>query len=149
VFCVLCLFETNPNSRKLSLDAPSGRFLRNYSAQIPKHPARFLRLLHVIPMMTKISTHLASRLFWLLFGAGFGVIQILDARMSSVALGLGLVLFGTAWFMHPIVLTRTMGSILSKIEDAEVGPKLLHTALTYSGLACMVVGFVLKYALKL
>lgn len=84
--------------------------------------------------------HLLLRLCWLIFGAGFGLFQVTEAwpqRQIGLGLsGLGLVVLGLAWFMNPKSGGQTMG------------PKALHPALVFGGLALLVLGLVLRYLVK-
>lgn len=102
--------------------------------------------------MTKISTHLASRLFWLVFGLGLGAVQVLDGMRLGLAgpliSGLGFALIGVTGFMQPVVLGRPVGSVLYTLNDAIVGPERLRTGLAVSSFACLFVGLILKYVVK-
>lgn len=101
--------------------------------------------------MTKIQTHIGSRIWWLVFGAGLGVFQIAEGvQMSAIGLtisGLGLLSLGVSWFLRPIPLGRPIGSVLTSMADAALGSNALHTALTFTGMGCLVLGLVLRYAL--
>ena len=102
--------------------------------------------------MSKIQTLIGSRIWWLLFGGGLGVFQIAQGvQQSGIGLaisGLGLLSLGVSWFLRPVPLGRPIGSVLKTMADAAIGSNALHTALTSTGIGCLVLGLVLRYALK-
>ena len=60
---------------------------------------------------------------------------------------MGLAMFGVAWFMQPLALGHPMGSIRDTLKNAQIGPHRAHAVLVFSGLACLLVGLVLKYVM--
>lgn len=85
-------------------------------------------------------------------GTGLGAVQILDGLqhglVGPVLSGVGLAMFGVAWFMRPIPLGQPMGSIRDTLKNAQIGPHRVHAALVFSGLACLLVGLVLQYVMS-
>lgn len=91
------------------------------------------------PTMT-LPDHLLLRLCWLLFGAGFGLFQVMEAwpqRQIGLGLsGLGMVMLGLSWFLNP------------KVGGRPIGPKTLQDVLMFGGVTALVLGLVLRYLAK-
>jgi hypothetical protein len=102
---------------------------------------------------SKFSHYTGSRIFWFLFGVGFGSMGLWSGLrhglVGETLIGLGLVLLGIQGLLRPVVLTRA--GKMSKDEMARevtVGSSVLHGALSLVMAACLLVGFVLKYLMK-
>ena len=103
---------------------------------------------------SKFSRYTGSRIFWFLFGCGLGVMGLWTGTrqhlIGETFIGAGLVLLGIQGLLRPVVLSRA-GKI-SKEEmtrDVSIGSDLLHGALSLAMAAALLVGFVLKYLVKI
>ena len=103
---------------------------------------------------SKFSRYTGSRLFWFLFGVGLGGLGLWSGLRQGLVgetlIGLGLVLVGVQGLLRPVVLTRA-GKI-SKEEmsrDVSIGSDALHGGLSLLMAGALVVGFVLKYLVKM
>ena len=102
---------------------------------------------------SKFSRYTSSRLFWFLFGSvlgGMGVWSGLrQGLIGETMIGLGLILLGIQGLLRPVVLSRV--AKMSKEEmtrEVSIGPDTLHGALSLVMAATLVVGFVMKYLVK-
>ena len=102
---------------------------------------------------SKFSRYTSSRLFWFLFGSvlgGMGVWSGLQQGLiGETMIGLGLILLGIQGLLRPVVLSRV--AKMSKEEmtrEVSIGPDTLHGALSLVMAATLVVGFVMKYLVK-
>jgi uncharacterized membrane protein len=102
---------------------------------------------------SKFSRYSGSRIFWFLFGTILGGAGIWSGlRQGSIGeavIGFGLILLGIQGLLRPVVLSR-----VAKINKEEmtrqvsIGSNTLHGALSLLMAAVLVVGFVLKYLVK-
>ncbi|MFC5510232.1 hypothetical protein ACFPOU_03705 [Massilia jejuensis] len=102
---------------------------------------------------SKFSRYTGSRIFWFLFGTilgGLGFWNGLKQNLTGETLiGLGLILLGIQGLLRPVVLSRV--ARISKEEmarDVAIGSDTLHGALSLVMAATLVVGFVMKYLVK-
>ena len=102
---------------------------------------------------SKFSHYTASRLFWFLFGSilgGMGVWSGLrQGLIGETQIGLGLILLGIQGLLRPVVLSRV--AKMSKEEmtrEVSIGSDTVHGALSLLMAAALVVGFVMKYVVK-
>lgn len=102
---------------------------------------------------SKFSRYTGSRIFWFLFGLGLGSMGLWSGLRQGLVgetmIGFGLVLLGIQGLLRPVVLTRA--GKMSKEEmarEVSVGSDVLHGALSLVMAACLLVGFVLKYLVK-
>jgi len=102
---------------------------------------------------SKFSRYTSSRLFWFLFGSvlgGMGVWSGLQQGLiGETMIGLGLILLGIQGLLRPVVLSRV--AKMSKEEmtrEVSIGSDTLHGALSLVMAATLVVGFVMKYLVK-
>jgi hypothetical protein len=102
---------------------------------------------------SKFSRYTGSRIFWFLFGVGLGSMGLWSGLRQGLVgeslIGLGLLLLGIQGLLRPVVLTRA--GKMSKEEmarEVSVGSDALHGALSLAMAAFLLVGFVLKYLVK-
>jgi hypothetical protein len=102
---------------------------------------------------SKFSRYTISRLFWFLFGTilgGMGVWSGLrQGLIGETMIGLGLILLGIQGLLRPVVLSRV--AKMSKEEmtrEVSIGSDTLHGALSLVMAATLVVGFIMKYVVK-
>ncbi|MGJ9416191.1 hypothetical protein ACHAC9_00285 [Massilia sp. CMS3.1] len=102
----------------------------------------------------KFSRYTGSRIFWFLFGTilgGMGVWSGLKQGLTGeTVIGLGLILLGIQGLLRPVVLSRV--AKISKEEmsrEVSIGSDALHGALSLVMAATLVVGFVMKYLVKI
>lgn len=102
---------------------------------------------------SKFSRYTVSRLFWFAFGAilgGMGVWNGLrQGLIGETVIGLGLILLGIQGLLRPVVLSRV--AKVSKEEmtrEVSIGSDTLHGALSLVMAATLVVGFIMKYLVK-
>jgi hypothetical protein len=102
---------------------------------------------------SKFSRYTGSRIFWFLFGVGLGSMGLWSGLRQGLVgeslIGLGLLLLGIQGLLRPVVLTRA--GKMSKEEmarEVSVGSDVLHGALSLAMAAFLLVGFVLKYLVK-
>ena len=99
--------------------------------------------------MGKVSTHLGSRLVWSVLGCALGAFKIVNglqhSQIDPVISGLGLVMFGAAWFMQPLLPSLRSAE---KTKSAMVGPSWLHSCLIFGGFVSMCIGLALKYGVN-
>jgi len=102
---------------------------------------------------SKFSHYTASRLFWFLFGTILGGIGVWSGLrqglIGETMIGLGLILLGIQGLLRPVVLSRV--AKMSKEEmtrEVSIGSDTLHGALSLVMAATLVVGFVMKYLVK-
>ena len=102
---------------------------------------------------SKFSRYTGSRIFWFLFGTilgGAGVWSGLrQGLIGETMIGLGLILLGIQGLLRPVVLSRV--AKISKEEmtrEVSIGSDTLHGALSLVMAATLVVGFVMKYLVK-
>jgi hypothetical protein len=103
---------------------------------------------------SKFSRYTASRIFWFLFGCGLGSMGLWNGTRQNLIgetfIGAGLILLGIQGLLRPVVLSRA-GKI-SKEEmtrEVSIGSDVLHGALSLAMAASLLVGFVLKYLVKI
>ena len=97
-------------------------------------------------------SHISTRLLWLAFGVGFGAYLLWHGvsthQVGTALSGIGLMLFGAAWFMQPVLLTSPIRrSTLTSMATA-IGPRRVRIVLPSAAFLCLVVGIVLRYAFK-
>jgi hypothetical protein len=102
---------------------------------------------------SKFSRYTASRAFWFLFGVGLGSMGLWSGLRQGLVgeslIGIGLLLVGIQGLLRPVVLSRV--GKMSKEEmtrEVSIGSDVLHGALSLAMAAALVVGFVLKYLVK-
>lgn len=102
---------------------------------------------------SKFSRYTVSRLFWFLFGmilGGIGVwTGLRQGLIGETLIGLGLILLGIQGLLRPVVLSRV--AKINKEEmnrEVSIGSDTLHGALSLIMAATLVVGFVMKYIVK-
>ena len=97
-------------------------------------------------------SHIYTRLMWLTFGVGFGAYLLwhgVSGHLVGVSLsGVGLVLFGAAWFLHPVLLTSPIRRSTLTSTATAVGPRRIRTVLASAAFLCLAVGIILRYAFK-
>ena len=103
---------------------------------------------------SKFSHYTGSRIFWFLFGAGLGSMGLWSGLRQGLVgeslIGLGLLLLGIQGLLRPVVLSRV--AKISKEEmsrEVSIGSNALHGALSLAMAAALLVGFVLKYLVKI
>jgi hypothetical protein len=102
---------------------------------------------------SKFSRYTGSRIFWFLFGVGLGSMGLWSGLRQGLAgetlIGLGLVVLGIQGLLRPVVLSRA-GKIGKEemTREVSVGSDVLHGALSLVMAAALLVGFVLKYLVK-
>jgi hypothetical protein len=102
---------------------------------------------------SKFSRYTGSRIFWFLFGVGLGGMGLWSGLRQGLVgetlIGLGLILVGVQGLLRPVVLTRP-GKIGKEemMRDVAVGSEVLHGALSLAMAGLLIVGFVLKYLVK-
>jgi hypothetical protein len=102
---------------------------------------------------SKFSRYTGSRIFWFLFGVGLGSMGLWSGLRKGLVgetlIGLGLILLGIQGLLRPVVLSRA--GKMSKEEmtrEVSVGSDVLHGALSLVMAAALLVGFFLKYLMK-
>ena len=102
---------------------------------------------------SKFKRYPGSRGFWFLFGVGLGGLGLstgLERGLTGETLiGIGLILLGIQGLLRPVVLTRA--GKMSKEEmsrEVSVGSDTFHGGLSLVMAAALLVGFVLKYLVK-
>jgi len=103
---------------------------------------------------SKLNRYSGSRAFWFLFGMILGVsglyLGLQRGLVGESLIGLGLVLLGIQGLLRPVVLTRP-GKI-SKEEmsrEVSIGSDALHGGLSLLMAGSLVVGFIVKYIVKM
>jgi hypothetical protein len=103
---------------------------------------------------SKFSRYTGSRVFWFLFGVGLGSMGLWSGLKQNLVgesfIGFGLLLLGIQGLLRPVVLSRV--TKISKEEmsrDVSIGSDALHGALSLAMAAALLVGFVLKYLVKI
>ncbi len=102
---------------------------------------------------SKFSRYTGSRIFWFLFGTILGSLGVWSGLKQNLTgetlIGLGLILLGIQGLLRPVVLSRV--ARISKEEmtrDVSIGSDMLHGALSLVMAATLVVGFIMKYLVK-
>ena len=97
-------------------------------------------------------SHIYTRLLWFALGTGFGAYLLwlgVPAHHIGLSLsGVGLVLFGTAWFLHPVLLTSPIRRSTLTSTATAIGPQRIRTVLASTALLCLAIGIILRYAFK-
>jgi hypothetical protein len=103
---------------------------------------------------SKFSRYTGSRVFWFLFGVGLGSMGLWSGLKQNLVgesfIGFGLLLLGIQGLLRPVVLSRV--AKISKEEmsrEVSIGSDALHGALSLAMAAALLVGFVLKYLVKI
>jgi hypothetical protein len=103
---------------------------------------------------SKFSRYTGSRVFWFLFGVGLGSMGLWSGLTQNLVgesfIGFGLLLLGIQGLLRPVVLSRV--AKISKEEmarEVSIGSDVLHGALSLAMAAALLVGFVLKYLVKI
>ena len=103
---------------------------------------------------SKFSRYAGSRIFWFLFGVGLGSMGLWSGMRQNLIgetfIGVGLLLLGIQGLLRPVVLSRA--GKMSKEEmtrEVSIGSDVLHGALSLAMAAALLVGFVLKYLVKI
>jgi hypothetical protein len=103
---------------------------------------------------SKFSRYTGSRIFWFLFGLGLGSLGLWSGLrqglIGETMIGIGLVLLGIQGLLRPVVLSRA-GKIGKEemAREVSVGSDVLHGALSLVMAAALLVGFLLKYLVKI
>jgi len=103
---------------------------------------------------SKLKRYSGSRAFWFLFGMILGVSGLFLGLQRGLAgeslVGFGLIVLGIQGLLRPVVLSRA-GKIGKEEMSREVsiGSDALHGGLSLLMAGSLVVGFVLKYLVKM
>jgi hypothetical protein len=102
--------------------------------------------------MERIRTYLASRIFWLVFWLGLGLLQVIPnlgtPNFSKVLTGAGLICLGLVCFLQPPLLNLPISSATSRAKDIAVGPSWLRITLVAALVICTLFGLFLRYSAK-
>jgi small-conductance mechanosensitive channel len=98
-----------------------------------------------------IKQHITYRLLWAGGALAFASISFTEfvntANYGSAFITVGWILFAAAWFMLPVVPATSFRKMLTSSNQHAIGPVGLRTFATFAGLACLLVGLILKFSL--
>ena len=82
--------------------------------------------------------HLVTRVLWLVFLVGLGVVFAISGVQSGIAnrvvLALGLVLLGICAFFQPLLFRAPLRQLIAASQAAAIGPQALRTGLSVSAI---------------
>lgn len=93
--------------------------------------------------------YLASRLCWLALGLGSGVLSLAtgfgQGKLGASLAGLGMILMGCLWFLHPVLLNKPLGQQMQGTDATAIGSPRLRTVLLILAMVLLWSGIVLRY----
>jgi hypothetical protein len=96
-----------------------------------------------------MGSHLLSRICWLTFGMSIGIYQInqgVDTQHVGVLIsGIGMSLFGCAWFLRPVAIGIPLRLINQTSRQASLAPQSFYNALIFCAFGCLCFGLILRY----
>lgn len=100
-------------------------------------------------MVQGMKKYLFSRLFWLALGLGAGVLSLAtglsQGKWGASLAGLGMVLMGCLWFLHPVLLRQSLSQQMQEVTATAMGSQRLRTVLLVLGMVLLWSGIVLRY----
>jgi hypothetical protein len=98
-------------------------------------------------------SHLVTRTLWLIFGVGVGLYSVMEgvhAHQVGITLpGIGMMLFGIAWFMQPVVLDKPVSTLTASSQEVAIGPPALRKILTLGAFGCLAFGMIARYVIHI
>ena len=102
--------------------------------------------------MKNLPSHFLTRIIWLIFGVGIGAVSLVDGihtnMLGTSLLGMGMALFGVCWFMQPLLFKTPISALAATVQRTTIGSKKLYLVISFSAMACLTVGMVLRYAFQ-
>jgi hypothetical protein len=96
----------------------------------------------------KTPANLLSRVLSTVMIAGVGLRQLLRGitlQLPWLAVtGFGMMCIGCFVFLQPLVFTRPLREMMAASQAQAIGPRALRTALSVTGVGCIVLGVALR-----